>query len=147
MAAKLSIEDDDNTTTINYIGQKKPAMPDMPPHNQPEEQSTLESVSLKRAQEIDFQFFKDMNKSEDCPEYNGYNTRICRKQGHSIKPKTCVVYLPMINQPPADPSTMMAAMLKAKSVTHKTGQEFVVFTADQQLYRVAVHIMWENQAP
>ena len=52
----------------------------------------------------------------------------------------------MIDQPPADPSTMMAAMLKAKSVTHKTGQEFVDFTADQQLYRVAVHIMWENHA-
>ena len=39
---------------------------------------------------------------------------------------------------------MMTAMLKAKSVTQQTGQEFVVFTADQQLYRVAVHIMWEN---
>ena len=40
----------------------------------------------------------------------------------------------------------MAARLKAKSVTHKTGQEFVVFTAVQQLYRVVVRIMWENQA-
>jgi len=62
-----------------------------------------------------------------------------------MQPKTHVVYLPMINQPPADPSTMMAAMLKAKAVTQHIGQEFVVFTADQQLYRVAVHIMWENQ--
>ena len=26
-----------------------------------------------------------------------------------------------------------------------TGQEYVVFTADQQLYWVAVHVMWENQ--
>ena len=41
-------------------------MPDIPPYNLPVEQSTLESVSLKLAQEIDFQFFKDMNKSKDC---------------------------------------------------------------------------------
>ena len=72
---------------------------------------------MKRAQEIDYQFFKDMNDPEVCPEYNGYNTRICREQGHSILPKTRVVFLPMINQPPADPSTVMAAMLKAKSMT------------------------------
>ncbi len=31
-------------------------------------------------------------------------------------------------------------------MTEATGQEYVVFTADQQLYRVAAHVMWENQA-
>ena len=31
------------------------------------------------------------------------------------------------------------------AVTETTRQEYVVFTADQQLYRVAVHVMWENQ--
>jgi len=31
-------------------------------------------------------------------------------------------------------------------VTGATGQEYVIFTADQQLYKVAVHVMWENQA-
>ena len=145
-AAKLPIDDDgDDYIIYDNVGQKKPAMPNMPQFPLPEEQTTLESVSMNRAKEIDFKFFKAMNDSEDCPEYNGYNTRLCREQGHSVQPKTRVVYLPMINQPPADPSTMMAAMLRAKSVTENTGQEFVVITADQQLYRVAVHIMWENQ--
>ena len=143
---KLPIDDDgDDYIIYDNIGQKKPAMPNMPQFPLPEEQTTLESVSMNRAKEIDFKFFKAMNYSEDCPEYNGYNTRLCREQGHSVQPKTRVVYLPMINQPPADPSTMMAAMLRAKSVTENTGQKFVVITADQQLYRVAVHIMWENQ--
>ena len=39
----------------------------------------------------------------------------------------------------------MSDMLKARAVTETTGQGYVVFTADQQLYRVAVHVMWENQ--
>jgi hypothetical protein len=40
---------------------------------------------------------------------------------------------------------MIASMRKAKAVTQHIGQEFVVFKADQQLYRVAVHILWENK--
>ena len=39
----------------------------------------------------------------------------------------------------------MSDMLKARAVTETTGQEYVVFTADQQLCRVAVQVMWENQ--
>ncbi len=40
----------------------------------------------------------------------------------------------------------MSAMLKVRAVTEATGQEYVVFTAGHQLYRVAAHVMWENQA-
>ena len=47
---------------------------------------------------------------------------------------------------PADPSTMMSAMVKAQQVFLEIGQEYVVFTADQQLYRVGLHVKWENQA-
>ena len=71
---------------------------------------------------------------------------MCRDQGHTLKPKTKVVYLPLIHKPPADPDTMMKAMVKAKQVSENVGQEYVIFTADQQLYRVALHVLWENQA-
>ena len=63
-----------------------------------------------------------------------------------MKRKTSIVYLPLINKAPADPATIMSAMLKARAaVTETTGKEYVVFTAVQKLYRVAVHVMWENQ--
>ena len=54
-----------------------------------------------------------------------------------------IVYLPL--KAPADPATIMSDMLNARAVTETTGQEYVVFTADEQLYRVAAHVMWENQ--
>ena len=88
---------------------------------------------------------KYMNASTDCPEYHGYNTKVCREQGHILKRKTSIVYLSLIDKAPSDPATIMSAMLKARAVTETTGQEYVVFTADQQLYRVSVHVMWENQ--
>ena len=67
-----------------------------------------------------------------------------REQPDTLQPRTKVVYLPVINKPPSEPSTMMAAMLKAKASPKKTGQDFVLFTAYEHLYRVAVHILWYN---
>lgn len=43
----------------------------------------------------------------------------------------------MIDKPPAEPSTMYTAMVKAKMITEKTGHKFAVLTADMQLYKVA----------
>ena len=56
-----------------------------------------------------------------------------------------MVYLPLIDTAPADPSTIKTAMLKAKRITESMGQEYVIFTADQQLYRIDVYVLWENQ--
>ena len=140
---KLSRPDNDSDS-LNYIGQNKPNMPDVPQAIIPEDVKAREQVSCNRARELDLNFFKDIVSSRECPEHNGYNTQVCRDQGHSVQPKTNVVYLPMIDKPPATNSTMMDAMIKAKAVTLETGQEFVVFTADQQLYKIAVHIQWDN---
>ena len=59
--------------------------------------------------------------------------------------KKKIVYLPLIDKAPADPATIVSSLIKAQAVTGATGQEYVIFTADQQLYRVAVHVMWQNQ--
>ena len=76
----------------------------------------------------------------NCPEYKGFNTKMCRDQRHYTKPKTKVVYLPLMNNSPSDPKTMMCSIMKAKRITSEAGQEYVVYTADQQLYRVALHL-------
>jgi len=44
--------------------------------------------------------------------------------------------------PPADPDTIITAMNKAQKLTEETGQDFTLFTADQQLYRIVVEIQW-----
>ena len=47
-------------------------------------------------------------------------------------------YSPLIDMAPSDPSTIMTA----RRITKNTGQSMTVFTADQQLYRVAVNVVW-----
>lgn len=51
-------------------------------------------------------------------------------------------YTPLFDMTPSDPDTMMTAMADAKRITEKCGQEYTVFTADQQLYRVMVNVLW-----
>ena len=51
------------------------------------------------------QFFRDVITNPNCPEYSGYNTRWCRQSGMLPLPKTDVIFLPLIDNPSADPDT------------------------------------------
>lgn len=59
-------------------------------------------------------------------------------------PKTHIIYHPLIHSKPSDPSTVYTTMIKAKAITAAGGQEITIFTADQQLYKIATHIMWSH---
>ena len=52
------------------------------------------------------------------------------------------MYTPLIDLKPSDPTTMMTAMVEARRLTQLTGQEYTVFSSDQQLYKVLVDIRW-----
>ncbi len=138
-------DDNDDDIMVHVCANKNPPMPHVP-HREPGQELVLyQDVSTRRAGDLDFQFLQDICITVDCPEYNGYNTKLCREQGHTLKPQTNIVYLPLIDRPPADPATIMGAMVKAKKLTEDLGQKYTILTADQQLYRVAVHVLWENQ--
>ena len=46
--------------------------------------------------------------------------------------------------PPAHPDTIMSTMSKAQKLTKEIGQNFTVFTADQQPYRVSLEVQWAH---
>ena len=52
----------------------------------------------------------DVISSENIPEFNGFNTTLCRLAGLSVSPRIKVVHLPLIDMPHADPSTMMISL-------------------------------------
>ena len=136
------IDDGQDESLVQYHGKKNPMMPTVPAPLQEFDMNA--DVSQRRAEECDFAFFKDIHVCDQCPEFNGYNMKLSRK--HALKTKTKIVYLPLIDRPPANSATMMTALLRAQEVSSNVGQEFMIFTADQQLYRVALHVIWENQA-
>ena len=46
----------------------------------------------------------------------------------------------------SNPTTMLTTMMEAKRLTTNAGQDFVVFTVDQQLYKVAVQLSWADKS-
>ena len=127
-----------------YTGPSKPKMPTHAARKTVMPLKVLAEMTIvgSRAKEMDFSFLKTLSNDDNCPEFNGYNTKICRDQGHSPKSKTKAMYLPLIDMTPSDPDTIVRALRQAQQITTECGQEYVVFTADLQLYRVAVNVLW-----
>ena len=127
-----------------FKGPKKPTMP--------KSFATIQVLPLKvlceevvlscRAKEEDFEFIKISLTNDKVPECKGFNTQRTRHYVQSLKPKSKVVFTPLLDRTPSDPSTMLTTMASAARTTHEAGQSVTVFTADQQLYRVALDILW-----
>jgi hypothetical protein len=128
----------------SYKGPKKPDMPELEAKRSilPLKVLAQQNIVLRRAKELDFVFLKTVINDITSPEYGGFNTRMSRQQGQTPKPATVAVYTPLIDMVPSDPDTMMTAMVEAQNLTKLTGQTYTVFTNDQQLYKVAVNIVW-----
>ena len=56
--------------------------------------------------EDDFAFIKTSLTKSDVPDYGGYNTENARNNGKSMAPKTNILYRPLINKTPSNPSAV-----------------------------------------
>ena len=74
----------------------------------------LAGQSIDRTRQTDFEFLCDVTPVHNTSEFGGFNTSRSRDMGHSVKPKTNVVYLPLIDMAPAESSTMMTAMVEVQ---------------------------------
>ena len=59
-----------------------------------------------------------------------------------MHPETRAVYTPPIDMVSSHPDTMMTGMVESQRLTNSCGQAVTIFTNDQQLYNVAVNVMW-----
>ena len=99
---------------------------------------------VARSEAIDFQFMKEILTQPSVPDFAGYNTKQMRESGQIMKTKSKLIFRPLINKTPLDPSTMLTAMYDIEDASHQAGQQVTVFTCDQQLYRVIRDIIWED---
>ena len=101
-------------------------MVELPDQEGTQKMELYQQNSNSRAEEYDMQFLQELISSYNCPEYNGFHTRLCREQGHSLQPKTNVIYLQLQDTSPTDPKIILNSILKAKDITTKAGEEYVV---------------------
>ena len=58
------------------------------------------------------------------------------------QPKTDVAVLPLIDHPPAHHDTTKTAIDKGLSLMRAAGDDVLIFTADQQLYKIVEDLMF-----
>jgi hypothetical protein len=136
-----------DTPVTEYHGPKKPAMPLVATHFFEMSADLVQAmqVSFSRARELDFNFLRDILFKPNMPEYNGYNTRQCRETGLSPAPKSAVVYLPLINMKPGDPTTVLTSITRGLEVTRLASQDMLILTCDQAIYKIVVDISFHQQ--
>ena len=61
-----------------------------------------------------------------------------------MQPQTKILFQPLLDESPTDTSTMLTAMADAEKIAREAGQQYTVFTADQQLYAIVLDIMWPD---
>ena len=101
-------------------------------------------IITRKSMEDGFAFIKTSLTKSDIPDYVGYNTENAGNNGKSKVPKTNILYRPLINKTLSDPSTVLTSMIDVESISKDAGQSISVFTCDQQIYRVAINIIWDN---
>ena len=135
-------------TDMKYFkGQKNPPMPESFCKYEilPLKMLYHQAVTLKKSRSDDLLFIKNCHGSELSPDFNGYNCKQLRESGCSLKPKSKVTFLPLIDKRASDLSTILTVMQENGRITVlQAGQEFTVFTMDQQLYKVALDVIWSD---
>ena len=101
-------------------------------------------IQSRLSSEKDFRFLKETLTNNKKPDFHGFNTRATTESGQSTKPKTKLIYTPLIDQTPSDSPTMIATMVEAEKLTNEAGQAYTVFTVNQQLCRVILDIIRTN---
>ena len=127
-----------------YDGHKKPAMPPEQALNHIPTLLFLASqvIAVPRAVENDFVFLQDIHTQPKCPEYNGFTTRLCGEACMLLQYKTNVVFLPLLDRPPAHHDTTKTAIDKELTLMRAAGDDVLIFRADQKLYKIVIDIVF-----
>ena len=128
----------------SYSGPKKPSMPANILQKQVHSLKHLahQEIIKQRGQQLDFELFKSIATNPKTPEYSGYKNCYVHELGALKGKKTIAVYTPVIDLTLSDPTTIMTAMTEARRITNSNGQKHMIFTCDQQLYKLFVDIKW-----
>ena len=126
-----------------YQGPKNPEMNLFPSHVT-ESDTASTKILHDQAVLVDMEFFREILSNDNCPEFNGFNTKRMRDMNMPSEPKTIVHYRPLIDMVPAEPDTMLTAMCVEIDISEQSGQDMAIFTCDQQLYKIAVQIQWNE---
>lgn len=76
------------------------------------------------------------------PDWTGFNTLLC---DDDIGRESKISYLPVVDAPPTDYSTINAIFARSLDITLKLNVEYAVLVFDESIYAKAQHVRWKSE--
>ncbi|KAG1674268.1 hypothetical protein GQR58_015168 [Nymphon striatum] len=129
----------------HYTGPSKVNPPLLPMKALSAEESQLQSASIMFSQKRDAAWLSQVHGNDKPVEWAGFNAQQDRLVASSAqKPKTLVVFGPMIDSPPAHPDTVITTLGYLARTVNSFGMQYTHLTVDLQLYQTACIIQWND---
>ena len=129
----------------HYTGSSKVNPPLLPTKALSAEESQLQSASVMSSQQRDAAWLSQVHGNDKPVEWAGFNAQQDRLvAGSAQKPKTLVVFGPMIDSPPAHPDTVLTTLVYLEKTLNSFGMQYTHLTVDLQLYQTACLVQWND---
>lgn len=128
----------------HYSGPPKLKPPALPVKSLSPEEMHQVSTNLTKAKERDAAWLSQLFSHLYPVDWAGYNAYEDRKSETSSKPKTIVVFGPLIDSPPSHPDTVLTTLVYLERSLKSFGMKYAHITVDLQLYIVACQIQWSD---
>eukprot|EP00745_Piridium_sociabile_P018840 TRINITY_DN28551_c0_g2_i7.p1 TRINITY_DN28551_c0_g2~~TRINITY_DN28551_c0_g2_i7.p1 ORF type:complete len:249 (-),score=41.05 TRINITY_DN28551_c0_g2_i7:725-1471(-) len=129
----------------HYTGPSKLNPPLIPMKALSAEESHLQSAAVRFSQQRDAAWLSQVHESDKPVEWVGFNAQQDRLvAGSAHKPKTLVVFGPMIDSPPAHPDTVLTTLLYLERTLKTFGMQYTHLSVDLQLYQTACLVQWKD---
>ena len=131
--------------TEHYTGPSKVNPPHLPTKNLLADELQLQSAAVTFSQQQDAAWLSQIHGSDKPVEWAGFNAQQVRLEGSSVqKPKTLVVFGPMIDSPPAHPDTVLTTLVHLEKCLTTFGMQYIHVTVDMQLYQLMCLVQWND---
>ena len=79
-------------------------------------------------------------------EWAGFNAYLERQEASTStkKPKTLVVFGPLLDAPPAHPDTVMTTLVYLENTSKTFGIQYAHISVDLQLYQISCLVQWSD---
>ena len=109
------------------------------------EKSQIQSAAVIFSQQWDAAWLSEVHRNDRPVEWAGFNAQQDRLMaGSAQKPKTLVVFGPMIDSPPAHPDTVITTFVNLRRALNSFGVQCTHITVDLQLYQIAYLVQWND---
>ncbi|KAL8597460.1 hypothetical protein ACOMHN_050958 [Nucella lapillus] len=128
----------------HYTGPSRLNPPLLPAKDLSTEEAAQVDAARTKARERDAAWLSHVHTEDKPMEWAGFNARLDRQEAEATpkKPKTLVVFGPLLDAPPAHPDTVLTTLIYLEKTLKTFGMQYAHLSVDLQLYQKACLVQW-----